>query len=159
MMCLHNHLARALETLELLGAPGRYDYLVMASLETDGYFHEPERANNWDSQQVEIKAHDIYASGTDLDEAIRNWMLVAGRQARVQKQVAHAEHLLRQPDTDPDQLRRACQTIISDGRAPDMNNAARATLADLDHLALQHNARPAGDCPQSPRGALQGSPQ
>jgi hypothetical protein len=137
MMCIHNHLARALETLELLGARGRYDYLVGAALETGGFFHQPEPANNWDSQQVEIKAHGVFASGTDQDEAIRNWMLVAARQSRVQQRVYRAEYLLRQSDTDPTTLRRACLTIIADGRTQNMNNAARATLADLDHQALQ----------------------
>jgi hypothetical protein len=83
-MCLHTplfcDLARALETLELLGAPGRHDFLVMAALETGGFFHMPERANNWDSQQVEIRAHGVFASGTDEAEAIRNWMLLAATQ-------------------------------------------------------------------------------
>ena len=134
-MCIHNTLARALETLELLGTPGRHDFLVMAALETGGYFHMPERANNWDSQMVEIKAHGISADGADLEEAIRNWMLVAGRQARVQQRVERAENVLCQPDTDPETLRAACQTILSDGRTFSMQQAARTTLADLDAVA------------------------
>jgi hypothetical protein len=133
MMCLHNDLTRALETLELRAASGQHDFLVMAALKTGGYFHDPDRANNWDSQMVEIKAHGIFASGADRNEAIRNWMLVAARQSRVLQQVALAEHLLCQPDCDvaPDQLRRACKTIIAEGRVQALRAAARETLANM----------------------------
>lgn len=131
-MCNHTDLRHALGELELLGTSGRHDFLEIASLETGGYFHEPERANNWDSQMVEIKAHDISADGSDLVEAIRNWMLVAGGQARILQQVERAKHLLFQPGVDPDTLRDACNTIINDGKNPSICNAARTTLAGLD---------------------------
>jgi len=136
-MCILNPLARILETLEILGTAGRHDLLVMAALETHGYFRQPERANNWDTQMFEIKAHDIFATGADLPEVIRNWMLAAGRQSRVQQQVDRAEYLLRQPgrNISADQLRAACQTIITESRVETMRLAARTTLADLDATA------------------------
>jgi hypothetical protein len=81
MMCIHNDLARALEQLELLGPAGQHDFLVMAAMETGGYFKLPERANNWDSQMVEIKAHGISSIGADACEALHNWKRAAGRQA------------------------------------------------------------------------------
>lgn len=134
MMCAHDDLARALDTLEVLGAPGQHDFLVMASLETNGYFKPPERANNWDTQMVEIKAHGIFADGSDASEAIRNWRLAAGRQVSIQRQVQRAEYVLRQPQghNGDDVVRKACKTILTDGRVEAIRVAARITLSDLD---------------------------
>jgi hypothetical protein len=137
MMCIHNALAHALETLELLGPSGQHDFLMNAALETHGYFKTPRRTDNWDTQMVEIKAHNIFADGADLSEAIRNWRLASGRQAKVQRQVENAEYVLRQPPghNGNDVIRKACQTILTDGRVAAIRKAARTTLADLDAIA------------------------
>ena len=137
MMCIHNDLARALETLELLCPSGQHDFLVAASLETHGYFKTPRRNDTWDTQMVEIKAHNIFADGADQSEAIRNWRLVAARQVKVQKQVQSAEYVLRQPPghNGDDVIRKACETILIDGRVEAIRKAARTTLADLDAIA------------------------
>ena len=137
MMCVHDHLARALETLELLGPAGQHDFLMNAALETHGYLKTPRPTDNWDTQMVEIKAHNIYADGADLSEAIRNWRLVAGRQVCVQQQVEKAEYVLRQPPghIGSDVIRKACTTILTDGSVEAIRRAARTTLADLDAIA------------------------
>ncbi|MFT4962514.1 MAG: hypothetical protein ACI92Z_003613 [Paracoccaceae bacterium] len=136
-MCIHDDLARALDTLEMLGAPGQHDFLVMAALETNGFFKLPERANNWDTQMVEIKAHGIFADGCDASEAIRNWRLAAGWQVNIQRQIQRAEYVLRQPKGHnvDDVIRKACKTILTDGRVESIRVAARITLADLDAIA------------------------
>lgn len=137
MMGIHNPLARALETMELLGPSGQFDFLMNAALETHGYFKTPRKSDNWDTQMVEIKAHNIFADGADLSEAIRNWRLVARRQVSVQQQVESAEYVLRQPPghNGDDVIRKACQTILTDGRVREIRRAARTTLADLDAIA------------------------
>lgn len=137
MMCVHDDLSRALETLELLGPAGQHDFLMNAALATHGYLKTPRSSDNWDTQMVEIKAHNIFADGADLSEAIRNWRLVAGRQISVQQQVEKAEYVLRQPPghIGIDVIRKACTTILTDGRVEAIRRAARATLADLDAIA------------------------
>jgi hypothetical protein len=103
-------------------------------LETHGYFKTPRQSDNRDPQTVEIKAHGLFADGADICEAIRNWRLIASRRVDVQRQVDKAEYMLRQPPghNSSDIIRKACQTILIDGRATDICKAARTTLAELD---------------------------
>ncbi len=137
MMCVYDDLARTLETLELLGPSGQHDFLKNAALETHGYLKTPRRFDNWDTQMVEIKAHNIFADGADLSEAIRNWRLVAARQVSALQKVESAEYVLRQPPghNGNDVVRKACQTILTEGRVEAIRKAARVTLADLDAIA------------------------
>lgn len=137
MLTLHNHLAHAVETLELLGEKGRYDFMVQAANETNGYFKPASPKLNWDSQRVEIKAHSIYAEGSETQEAIRNWQRAARAQCKNIDRLNAAEALLYQPahNHDPDAIRAACRTIIDFGPVGATLTAARATLKQIEAAA------------------------
>lgn len=137
MMCIHDDLARALETLELLGPFGQAEFLMNASMETHGHFKMPRPTDNWDTQMVEIKAHGLLAEGGDVSEAIRNWKRMAKQQVNIHQQLRRAEYTLCQPlgHTGADTLRTACRTILSDSPVKTLIEAARAKLADLDAIA------------------------
>ena len=133
MMCLLNDLTRALETLELLDASGRHDFLVQAALETGGLFKQTYPKQTWDNQRVEIKAHGVFAEGGDVSEAIRNWIRAASSQARIQGRVDQAEARLRLPliDQSPEQTRADCRMILENGHEGAVLRAARTTLAQM----------------------------
>lgn len=135
-MCLHDDLASALETLELLGPSGQFDFLVTASMETQGYFKPPRPGDNWDNQMVEIKAHGLLAEGADISEAIRNWKCMAKQQVRIETQLHSAEYILVQPlsHTGPITLRAACHTILDNSPVAQLLIDARTALTDLDAI-------------------------
>jgi len=140
MMCIHNDLTRALETLETLDPAGQQEFLEMAAFETGGYFKlpaPPEARNTWDSQMVEIKAHGIFVEGWGIGEAMRTWRQCAARQARIIDDLMRAEHILRLPpaSTDPARITAACRTIIAESQVASLRALARMTLADQGLVA------------------------
>ena len=40
----------------------------------------PQRGNSWDTQDLEISLHGVFARGADWPEAIRNWQRAARTQ-------------------------------------------------------------------------------
>lgn len=136
-MCIHDDLAAALETLELLGTSGQRDFLVTASTETGGYYKPPFPRDNWDTQMVEIKAFGLLAVGFDISEVIRNWKRMASQQVSIQKQLNRAEYTLNQPlgHTCADTLRDACRTILDNSQVAQLLIDARLKLTDLDAIA------------------------
>jgi len=133
MIDIQNELSRMVEAMEPLSLTARRDFLIMAAMETGGTFKTPQRDNNWDNQLFEISAHGVYADGTDLADAIRNWMLVATRQATAQHQLARADMLVRQPPgtVDTPQLRDACKLLLTDARTASQRMIAEKVLSGL----------------------------
>ncbi|NOX39745.1 MAG: hypothetical protein GXP05_04325 [Alphaproteobacteria bacterium] len=132
MIAIENTLARAVDALEPLGNAARSDYLSMAAFETGGFYKSAEPNNNWDNQQVEIKAHDVFASGGDDVEAVRHWIQAATRQASMFEDLRKAEITLCSGCPIPvTKMRDACYLIMDEGRSRDLRRRAGAMLHAL----------------------------
>ena len=137
MMCIHDDLARALETLELLDLNGRIDFLVGAALETGGYYKAADLANSFDSQAVEIRAHNVSSSGPDDAAAVHYWMQAARRQVEGWTSAAEAAAAIRSPaPISNGALRAACDTILSHSLNAADRIAATAILQNLDRAQV-----------------------
>jgi len=126
-------LAAAIAQLEPMTTAARLDFLVNAAIETSGEFHLPDPGNNWDSQQITLKAHGIFVTGIGRTEVVCNWMLAAQRQVTLRDELRAAEALMRWPGqaASPIALRNACQIIRENSIDATMRAAARDLLTGM----------------------------
>ncbi|MFQ6550479.1 hypothetical protein AADZ90_021255 [Aestuariibius sp. 2305UL40-4] len=73
-------LQEVLEGLEEAEAEGRNAYLLYVRnvmIETGGNIILPDDKTGWGPQEASIDLIGVFATGTDFDEAMRNWTRIA----------------------------------------------------------------------------------
>lgn len=81
-MCDPSAVQHLLTRLKAQAPTARIDTVCNAALESGGYYNQPRLGDNWSSQMIEIRAHNLFAEGSTDAEAIRNWMRVAENACR-----------------------------------------------------------------------------
>ncbi len=117
---LHDPLPATLICLETLGPAGQADLLYLQVATHGGHWKAPQGKDPWDDQLFDIKVHGVSATGSDMDEVIRNWTRMAYGELQ-----ARAER--------PDGFDRAVAIITTP--APTTIPEARAACA----LVIQHH--------------------
>jgi hypothetical protein len=139
-------LQSVLQTIERARSEGQPAALIRACQAHGGHFLQPGKA----SHAYEFSLFDVYARGDDVEEATRNWLVVARNlypppaqpKSLAERTAAHARALATLADpttTDHPTLAAACVTALRESESWLERSRARMLLAAVTHRATMEN--------------------